>query len=168
MHSSNLFSRWQQVFGFALWLSLAFAAAALGAMASVQAGEFYASLVRPGWAPPGWLFGPVWTTLFFMMAVSAWLVWRARGFMGAWGALMLFVTQLAANSLWSWLFFVWHEGALAFAEVVLLWVMIAATIFLFWRVSKLAAALLMPYLAWVSFAALLNFSVWQLNPAVLG
>jgi tryptophan-rich sensory protein len=82
-------------------------------------------------------------------------------------ALVLFMAQLAANALWSWLFFGWHQGGLAFAEVLLLWGMIIATVVAFWRVSRLAAALLIPYLAWVTFAAALNFTVWKLNPGLL-
>jgi tryptophan-rich sensory protein len=101
------------------------------------------------------------------MAFSAWWVWRARGFSGARGALVLFIGQLAANALWSWLFFVWHQGGLAFAEVLFLWGMVAATVISFWRISRFAAALLMPYLAWVTFASALTFSVWQLNPDLL-
>jgi tryptophan-rich sensory protein len=150
------------------WLLMAFAAAAIGGFASVSAGEFYRELVRPAWAPPGWLFGPVWTVLYAAMGISAWLVWRARGFAGARHALGLFIVQLVANALWTWLFFVWRQGGLALAEILLLWVLIAATIGLFWQVSRLAAALLLPYLAWVSFASILNWSIWQLNPGLLG
>jgi len=150
------------------WLLVAFAAAAVGGFASASAGEFYAELVRPAWAPPGWLFGPVWSVLYALMGISAWLVWRARGFAGASGALGLFIVQLAANALWTWLFFVWRQGGMAFAEILLLWALIAATIGLFWRVRRLAAVLLLPYLAWVSFASALNWSIWQLNPGLLG
>lgn len=81
---------------------------------------------------------------------------------------MLFCTQLAANALWTWLFFVWHQGGMAFAEVLLLLAMILATIVLFSKISKLAGALLVPYFVWVSFASALNFNLWQLNPGVLG
>jgi tryptophan-rich sensory protein len=102
------------------------------------------------------------------MGISAWLVWRVRGIAGAKSALLVFVFQLAANALWTWLFFVWRQGGLAVAEILLLWVLIAATIGLFWRVSRLSAALLFPYLAWVSFASALTFSMWRLNPAILG
>jgi len=102
------------------------------------------------------------------MAVAAWLVWRERGFKGAPVALWLFVIQLVANALWTWLFFVLHAGALSTAEIVVLWLLIAATIFKFWPVSRLTALLLVPYLAWVTFAAGLTLSLWRLNPAVLG
>jgi translocator protein len=158
----------RQLLGLAGWLAVAFAAAAIGGIASADAGTFYASLTRPAWAPPGWLFAPVWTTLYFLMGVSAWLVWRGRGFAGARAGLTLFIGQLAFNALWSWLFFVWRQGALAFAEVLLLWCLIAATILAFWRISALAAVLLLPYLAWVTFASALTFAVWRLNPGLLG
>lgn len=154
--------------GLAGWLILTFAAAALGGVASGQAGSFYLNLVRPEWAPPGWLFGPVWTALYLMMAIAAWLVWRDHGFLRAGGALTLFVAQLAVNALWTWLFFVWHQGALAFAEILLLWALIAATVIAFWRLHVPAATLLLPYLAWVSFASALTYATWQLNPGILG
>jgi len=157
-----------QLLGFGGWLLLTFACAALGAMASVQAAEFYAQLNQPRWAPPAWLFGPAWTTLYLLMAIAAWLVWREHGWRRARVALTLFVVQLAANAIWSWLFFVWHRGALAFFDIVLLWSLIVATIFAFSRLQPLAAKLLLPYLAWVSFAGALNFAVWRLNPGALG
>ena len=125
-------------------------------------------LVKPSFNPPAWVFGPVWTTLFALMAISAWLVWRSGGFRGNRIALGLFLVQLAFNALWSWLFFAWHLGALAFAEVLLLWVLIAATLVSFWRSRPLAGALLVPYLVWVGFASALTYAVWQLNPDILG
>jgi benzodiazapine receptor len=161
-------SQTHQALGLLGWLLLVFAAAAVGGFASASAGAFYGELVRPSWGPPGWLFGPVWSVLYVLMGISAWLVWRVRGIAGAKSALLVFVFQLAANALWTWLFFVWRQGGLAVAEILLLWVLIAATIGLFWRVSRLSAALLFPYLAWVSFASALTFSMWRLNPALLG
>ena len=154
--------------GLAGWLVASGAAAFVGAQASMSAPRFYGELVQPAWAPPAWLFGPVWSVLFLAIAVSAWLVWRRHGFGGARAALLLFVAQLIANALWSWFFFAWHQGALAVIEIVVLWVLIAVTIWSFWRLHRLAAMLLVPYLAWVSFAAVLNVSLWQLNPGVLG
>jgi tryptophan-rich sensory protein len=148
------------------WIALTTAAAALGAFASVHAAAFYAQLDRPGWAPPGWLFGPVWSALYLMMAVAAWRVGRT-GTPGAAPALLLYLAQLAVNALWSWLFFAWHLGAAAFACIVVLWLMIVATTALFGRRERLAALLLLPYLGWVSFAGVLCFSVWQRNPALL-
>ena len=158
----------KQILGLVGWLVVSFIAAGIGAAASVQAGPFYAQLVRPEWAPPAWVFGPVWTALYVLMGVAAWLVWRVGGFRAARLALTLFLVQLAFNALWSWLFFGWHRGALAFADVLLLWVLIVATLIAFWRIRPLAGALLLPYLLWVSFASALNYSVWQLNPQALG
>lgn len=158
----------KQGLGLAGWLLASFAAAGMGGLASVNAAGFYGDLVRPPWAPPAWLFGPVWSVLFLLMGVAAWLVWRDHGFRGAGAALKLYLAQLLANALWSWLFFAWRQGAFAFAEVTVLWLLIAATIFSFWRLNRLAALLLVPYLAWVSFAAALNFVLWRLNPEVLG
>lgn len=158
----------RQGVGLAAWVLGSFAAAAAGGVASANAGDFYQRLVRPEWAPPPWLFGPVWSVLYLLMGVAAWLVWRERGFRGARAALTLFIVQLAANALWTWLFFAWRRGALAFGEILLLWVLIAATIAAFWRVRPLAGALLLPYLLWVSFATALTFAVWRMNPALLG
>ena len=157
----------KQILGLVGWLVLTFAAAALGAIASVNAGAFYQQLARPGWAPPGWLFGPVWSVLYLMIGVAAWLVWRERGFRGAGMALTLFLIQLAANSLWTWLFFTWHQGALAFGEILILWALILGTVVAFWRARPLAGALLLPYLAWVTFASALTFATWRLNLHIL-
>ena len=102
------------------------------------------------------------------MGIAAWLVWRVGGFRTAPGALVLFLFQLAVNALWSWLFFAWHFGALAIADIVLLWLLILATHIAFWRIRPLAGVLLIPYLFWVSFATALNYAVWKLNPLILG
>jgi tryptophan-rich sensory protein len=158
----------KQLAGLVACLVVVFIAAAIGAAASVQAGPFYTQLVRPDWAPPPSIFGPVWTVLYAMMGVAAWLVWRVDGFSAAKSALTLFLVQLALNALWSWLFFGWHRGAWAFADIAVLWVLILATVISFWRVKPFAGALLVPYLLWVSFASALNYAVWQLNPQVLG
>jgi translocator protein len=157
----------RQVVGLLGWLLLSFAAAAIGAVASSDAGAFYGQLARPSWAPPGWLFAPVWTVLYLLMGTAAWLVWRVHGFKEAKTALTLFIIQLGANALWTWLFFVWRQGALAFAEILLLWCLIAATAILFRRLNAVAAALLLPYLAWVTFASALTFATWQLNSGLL-
>lgn len=158
----------KQVAGLFGWLVVSFIAAAIGGAASIQAGPFYTELVRPDWAPPPVVFGPVWTVLYGLMGIAAWLVWRVGGLRAARSALTLFLVQLAFNALWSWLFFAWQRGALAFADILLLWVLIVATLIAFWRIRALAGVLLVPYLLWVSFAAALNYSVWQLNPQVLG
>jgi translocator protein len=156
-----------QIVGLAAWLAVTFLAAAVGAAASIDAGEFYRQLARPEWAPPAAVFGPAWSVLYALMGIAAWLVWRTRGFANARTALVLYLVQLGFNALWTWLFFAWQLGALAFAEIVVLWVLIVATIVAFWRVRPLAGALLLPYLLWVSFAAALSFSIWQMNPEVM-
>lgn len=161
-------TRPKQIVGLIAWLIVSFVAAAIGGAASIEAGPFYAQLVRPAWAPPPSIFGPVWTVLYTLMGIAAWLVWRVGGFRAARSALTLFLVQLALNALWTWLFFGWNRGALAFADILLLWALIVATLVAFWRIRKLAGALLVPYLLWVSFAAALNYSLWQLNPQILG
>jgi len=154
--------------GFVVSLLVTFLAAGIGSIASIRAGVFYQQLVRPDWAPPAEVFGPVWTTLYALMAVAAWLVWRSAGSVAAArGALTLYLVQLAANALWSWLFFAWHLGGIAFAELVVLWLLIGATTLAFWRVRPIAGALMLPYWAWVTFAGFLNYATWQLNPQVL-
>jgi translocator protein len=154
-----------QLAGLIGWLLLAFAAAAVGAAASIHAASFYAQLNKPAWAPPPGVFGPVWTVLYALMGVAAWLVWRSPA--SARNALGLFCAQLAANALWSWLFFGWHRGALATAEVALLLVLVAWTAVAFARISHLAGLLLVPYVLWVGFASALTWAVWQANPGLL-
>ena len=157
----------RQILGLLAWLFICFATAALGGLASAHAGAFYRELARPPWAPPGWLFGPVWSLLYFLMAVAAWLVWRELGFRRARTALSLFLIQLAANALWTWLFFVWHQGAFALLEILVLWALILTTVLAFWRIRPWAGALLLPYLAWVTFATALTWAVWKGNPHLL-
>lgn len=163
----STFNRLTQAAGLVGWLTLCFIAAAIGAAASTQAQSFYGEIQQPSWAPPGWVFGPVWTALYAMMGVAAWLVWRRGGFAVQRGPLLLFLAQLLANALWSWLFFAWRQGLWSVADIVLLWVLIAVTIAAFWRDQKAAAALLAPYLLWVTFAAALNLAIWRMNPGVL-
>lgn len=158
----------QQFTGLVAWLALAFVAAAIGAVASVQAASFYSQLVRPSWAPPPGVFGPVWSILYALMGVAAWLVWRQPKEERRALPIALFVAQLVVNALWSWLFFAWHLGAWAFADVLFLLALIAATIIAFWRVRALAGILLLPYFAWVSFASALTWSVWHSNLGILG
>jgi tryptophan-rich sensory protein len=159
--------RQKQFAGLVAWLIGSFIAAGIGGAASVRAGAFYAQLARTDWAPPSWVFGPVWTVLYALMGIAAWLVWRVGGFRAARSALTMFIAQLALNALWSWLFFGWQRADLAFADIVLLWVLILAISIAFWKIRPLAGALLIPYLLWVSFAGALNYSIWQLNSAVL-
>lgn len=143
------------------WVALCFAAAAPGGW--FMPGDWYASLKKPSWNPPAWIFGPVWTILYLMMALAAWLVWRHGGFAAQRRALMLFLVQLALNAAWTPLFFGWQRPGLAFVEILLLWLAIAATLAAFRPVSRAAAWLLAPYLAWVGFAAALNGTLWKLN-----
>lgn len=154
--------------GLAGWLALAFVAAAIGGLGSAEAPAFYGQLELPPWAPPAWLFGPVWSALYLMMGTASWLVWRRAGFSRGGPALTLYAVQLLVNVLWSWLFFAWRAGALAFIEILVLWVLLAATLASFWRLVPLAGILLIPYLAWVSFAAALAYQCWRLNPTLLG
>lgn len=157
-----------QISGLAAWLALTFVTAAIGAAASIEAASFYLQLQRPAWAPPASVFGPVWTVLYLLMGIAAWLVWRSGGFAAARNALTLYLLQLILNALWSWLFFAWHLGAAAFADILPLWGLILATLIAFWRKQAAAGLLLLPYLLWVSFAVALNFAVWQMNPGLLG
>ena len=161
-------SKSKQIAGLLGWLALSFVAAAVGAIASKEAPGFYGQLSLPGWAPPASLFGPVWSLLYALMGIAAWLVWRAGGFCRNRAALALFLLQLAVNATWSWLFFAWHRGGMAFVDILLLCVLVVATLLSFWRVRPLAGVLLVPYLLWIGFAAALNFSVWRLNLQVLG
>ena len=153
------------------WLALAgsllvvFVAAAIGGFGTRSAPEFYAQLSLASWAPPAWLFGPAWTVLYTMMGVAAWLVWRAPGRHGV--AIGLFGAQLVPNMLWGWFFFAWRQGGLASADIVVLDVLVVMTLIAFWRVRPLAGMLLVPYLAWISFATALSFSTWQRNPGLL-
>lgn len=146
------------------FLGLCFAAAALGAWFNAGAVDnWYPSLRKPTWTPPAWLFGPVWTVLYLCMAVAAWLVWRRAERPERRTALILFAIQLVLNVAWSGLFFGLGRPGLAFAEILVLWGAIAATLWAFGRVSTPAAWLFVPYLAWVSFAAALNGSIWWMN-----
>lgn len=149
--------------GLAAFGVAAAAAAVTGGLAASSAAEQYATLVQPAWAPPAWLFGPVWTVLYASIAVAGWLVWRNAGWTGARTALSVFGVQLVLNALWTPLFFGGGLFGVAFAEIVLLWISIVATIVLFARHSRPAAALLVPYLAWVTFASALNLAIWVLN-----
>ena len=160
-------SRIAMLSGLVAWLAVCFLAATVGAAASLQADTFYSQLVRPDWAPPASVFGPVWTMLYVLMAIAAWLVWNDREVRLARIALVLFVFQLIMNALWSWLFFGWRQGALAFLDIVFLWALILATLVLFWRIRPLSGLLLVPYFAWVTFASALNYQIWQLNPSLL-
>jgi len=140
------------------WLVLCFGAAAVGAR--FKPGAWYAGLRKPAWTPPSWLFAPVWTLLYAMMGVAAWLVWRQTGLSDAIG---LFILQLALNAAWTWLFFGLKRPAVALAEMVVPWLAITATLVAFWNVRPLAGWLMVPYLLWVTFATGLTAAVWRLN-----
>jgi tryptophan-rich sensory protein len=133
----------------------------LGAFHGLQSS--YPDLAKPTWNPPNWLFAPVWTILYGLMAYSAWLVLQSdspnRNL-----ALAAFALQLAFNGLWTWLFFAWGKLGLAALELGLLWLLILLTAVLFWRIRPLAGVLLLPYLAWVAFAGCLNVAIWRMNP----
>jgi translocator protein len=149
--------RWLALAG---WIGVSLLAGVVGSQ--FQPGEWYASLQKPSWNPPSWVFGPVWTTLYVMMGTAAWLVWdRGRG--AARVALGLFLVQLAFNAGWSWLFFGLNAPGLAFGWILLLWALIAATAAAFRATRTAAGVLLLPYLAWVTFAAALNFTLWRMN-----
>jgi benzodiazapine receptor len=161
---SSLVSSLSQWFALALCLIICLATAGLGAaLTSLSVGDWYAGLNKPSWNPPNWIFAPVWTTLYIGMAIAAWLVWRRKGMVGAWLPLLLFGLQLFFNAAWSALFFGMRNPGIALINIVLLWFAILATIISFRRISNVAAALLVPYFAWVSFATALNWSIWRLN-----
>jgi tryptophan-rich sensory protein len=125
-------------------------------------GAWYETLRKPWWTPPNWLFGPVWSTLYIMIAVAGWLVWRSEGVSAA---LFLWGVNLVFNALWSYFFFGMRRMDIAFGDAILMWLTIACFILLAWPVSSVAALLFVPYLVWVTIAATLNITVWRLNPA---
>ena len=146
------------------FLVICFAIAAIGgSVTSGSVGTWYVALNKPSFNPPNWIFGPVWTVLYATMAIAAWRVWRIVGWRNGFEALFLFAIQLGLNLAWSVLFFGLHRVGAAMVCIVALWLGIAATAAAFRKIDRLAAWLMVPYLAWVSFAALLNFSIWRLN-----
>lgn len=148
--------------GLAAFIGLCFLTALSGAF--FMPGEWYKALAKPSWNPPDWAFPPAWTVLFIMIAVSGWLVWREAGLAGAALPLTVYVVQLMFNAGWSAVFFGLKRPDLAFLEVIGLWLSILATIIVFLPISRTAGLLLLLYLAWVTFAATLNFTIWRLNP----
>ncbi len=146
------------------WVVLCFAVAGVsGSLTANAIPTWYRTLVRPAIAPPNWVFGPVWTLLYALMAVAAWQVAQSAPSPLRTAGLVLFLIQLALNFAWSLIFFRQHAIGAAFVEVVFLWAAIAATTFVFSRVSTPAAWLMAPYLAWVTFASILNAAYWRLN-----
>lgn len=158
-----------QLIGMVVSIAVCFLAAGIGGMATAGSvdSEWFVGLQKPTWNPPNWLFGPVWTALYFMMSIAAWLVWRQSGFAGSKPALGWFAFHLILNVMWSVLFFGWQQPGWAAVEIVLLWITIVVSMALFYRHSKLAAGLLIPYLLWVTFAAFLNYRIWSLNQMVI-
>jgi len=154
-------SRIQAIAALLLCLLVCFSAAAFGGL--FPPGEWYAELNKPDWNPPAWVFGPVWSLLYAMMAVAAWRVWWRKGLQAARLPLSVFLFQLVLNALWSAIFFGLEMPGMAFVHIVILWVAIGLTIRLFYREDPLSIWLLLPYWAWVSFAAVLNFTLWMMN-----
>lgn len=168
-HQGNRTRAEQSLGGSLLVLLLALAAcsatAGLGAaFTSVSVNDWYQTLRKPAWAPPDAVFGPVWTALYFLMALAAWCYWRRAKWPAGKTGLGIFALQLGLNAAWSGLFFTLRSPGLAFAEILLLWGAIVATIAVFRRTSAVAAVLLVPYLGWVTFAVFLNAALWRLNP----
>ena len=154
----------RQAVGLGVSLVISFGAAGLGSVLTTPSiSGWYSALRKPSWTPPNWLFGPVWAALYLGMAIAAWLVWRRAGVSAAKLALTLFVLQLVLNVGWSAIFFTLHIPGFAFAEILLLWLLILATAASFWPASRAAAWLMVPYLSWVGFAAALNYAIWRLN-----
>ena len=141
------------------------AAGFLGSLATTPSiATWYKTVAKPSFNPPNAIFGPVWLSLYLMMSISLFLVWRQWGAAkGVRPALIIFFVQLALNTLWSVLFFGLHQPGWAFLEIVVLWLFILLTLIVFWRLSRAAGLLLLPYLLWVSFASALNFAIWRLN-----
>ena len=162
MSGNTMKARARNILALAICLVSCYAAAALGGLASADVTEgWYAELERPSWTPPSWLFGPVWTALYGMMAVAAWLIWLGPR---PAAALVAFGVQLALNAAWTPLFFGLHRIDLALADIGLLWLVLALTTVMFFKRRAVAGVLLLPYLLWVSFATYLNYSIATLNP----
>lgn len=149
--------------GLAVFVAAVVVTALVGSLAAMSAAAEYQSLRLPAWAPPSWLFGPVWTTLYAMIAVSGWLVWRRHGATRARGALILFAAQLVLNAAWTPLFFAAGWYGLALADIIVLLAVLVAGVAAFGRLHLVAAMLLIPYLAWVGYAACLNAAIVVLN-----
>ena len=156
--------RWNSLAVLILFMVICLGIAGAGSMfTSGSVGNWYPMIQKPSWTPPSWLFGPVWTVLYLMMATAAWLVWRRRKLDNVRGAFGLFVFQLALNAAWSPLFFGLQNPLAGLFDIILLWAAILVTLLSFWKISPLAGALLVPYWLWVSFATALNFAIWNMN-----
>lgn len=152
----------KQIIFLALFLVVSLSAGYFGSQLSGGSTvQTYSQLNKPSFFPPSWVFGPVWTVLYILMGLSAYLLWRTKKNIGF--SLVLFFTQLALNLIWPAIFFGLHQYFLAFVEIIVLWVVIIATIVSFYKRSRLSAYLLLPYILWVSFAAFLNYIVFAIN-----
>jgi translocator protein len=148
----------------AAYIGLCLAIGAIGAWFTLPSvGTWYQTLQKPAFNPPDWIFGPVWTVLYFMIALAGWLAWRSEDAAGARARMAVFGAQLVLNLAWSLIFFTGRRIGLALAEIVLLLAMVGVNAILFWRADRRAGWLLAPYAAWVAFAAALNFALWRLN-----
>lgn len=146
------------------FIGICLAAGAMGSFATMpEIQGWYQQIHKPLWTPPSGIFGPVWTLLYIMMGAAAARVWNKRNVQPVTNAMIIFAVQLLLNGAWSFIFFGAHRPDLAFAEILLLWLMIILTVKAFWDIDRLAAALLKPYFLWVSFASCLNFAIWQMN-----
>jgi tryptophan-rich sensory protein len=154
----------RQLIALAISVVICLGAAGIGSLLTIPSiPTWYSTLQKPNWNPPNWIFGPVWTVLYLMMAVAAWLIWRQPGSLDVRLPLTLFAIQLALNVAWSGIFFRLHLVGAAFLEVTILWIFILATTIAFGFVSRTASYLMVPYLLWVTFASTLNGTIWRLN-----
>jgi benzodiazapine receptor len=168
-HARSTTTQWQRLslpdlLALGVLAGLCFATAAVGSLFTVPAiAGWYADLARPSWTPPNWVFTPVWLTLFALMALAGWLVWLRRNHASVVLPFTLFGLQLVLNAAWSFLFFTLQSPGAAFGEILVLLLAILATVVVFARVSTTASLLLLPYLFWVGYAAVLNFALWRMN-----
>jgi len=158
-------SRFLQLSGLVFWIGICFFVAWTGAQVSpgIASADWYNSLNKPSWNPPNWIFGPVWTLLYTLMGIAAWLIWKNFGFHQAGKALSFFIIQLLLNGVWSQLFFGLELPGWAFFEILILLAAIVLTIYFFSKKHTTAAWLLVPYLAWAAFATALNGAIWWMN-----
>ena len=157
-------ARRHDLLGLAAFIALCLGVSAIGGWVTAESvATWYRTLARPSFNPPDWVFGPVWVTLYLMIAVAGWRVWRRHGLAGARAEMAAYALQLALNLGWSFVFFGARMIGAAFAEILLLLAAILVTAALFWRADRVAGLLLVPYAAWVAFASVLNFELWQLN-----
>lgn len=157
-------SRSASLFALLGFVLVTFCAAFVGARASISSTDMYATMIKPGWSPPGWLFGPVWSVLYCLMAVAVWQVWKLVSMRGA---VTVYLIHLIFQALWSWLFFGLGRADWAMVDIVILWLMIVWLVLAFRRADTLAGLMMVPYLLWVTFASVLNGTLWALNGGVL-